>query len=1257
MKNLAAILALLLAACCASQAAAPPELLRNHEFKNTVAAAEVAETLAKSGLAVSGDRFPRFWHLSCRKPPAEQELSFDRAFHLKKVRDLMLYQHNFRLPRSVFKDGRAYRLALTGSGRGSVAFGFYCYNEKRAFGGNDLAGSGEFRGENETVRIDFTPALFKENVFEAAPYFRLTGDFVITAASLIEIGAAPPDAAISPPPADRPGAEVALQAILDSSDPALLIQAAGGGNRDLRNRACFRLGELGPAALPAGSVLKENVTDYPFEPVRVQAATALTQLGPGAYPLIREILLGGDRNARLTMATAVRGMAGGVPPELRNEVDWANPPVMQTGPSLHPDGGFEAAADGKLVGWEVLFKEGATGAWTIDAGRAREGRQSLKLTKTNGLGYIMLRSTQPVVVPPGRGTWTFRAFFQCFDARYNTLLLPRLETENGGLIWDDTALNRSAGWQSQSLLRNTPPHVWDRRMIMFRQRDREMRLRPALIFYGNPATVWLDELEFPAPPWQAAAAGPTPPQPDLTLEQALAVVAKRPPATAEVKKIDGRTALLLDGQRRAPILYLATRGYQGDFKLVAQDGGIQLPVVRLSLRGDGNYPPFREAWSGRGEPDFSGFFEVLERAVRMAPESHLILGLGIDWPADFLEANPDEAWLDEAGRRGWGQAMHLRGFAAELPPGKPDNPNIWWPSQYSEKAFGAAEKIVRQFLTELKEKPYAKIIAGVFVSGGHDGQFMIHRRDYSAPAVAAWRAFLAERYGDDAALARAWNRPDARIAEAPILPDKPPQADNAMFYPPASHRAYADFREFEERQIWKNSERFARAFKEIFGRDKLALTWCMGGGWRKNFAYFFASPYLDAFVGQPSYEYRYPGSSGGFNAVPDSCSHHGKLAVAELDTRNWMRGIYNELVTMRIGTPTSAKRFADLVMKDGGRMAAGYQGYWFFDIGGNAYRHPAALEVIRQTGEAVQWVAERAGRDTFRPDVALVYHQPSIYWEAPWSFSKANFPSYLIDYQLYQLRLSGVPCANYYLRDLMANPEFRRHKVYVFLNAFMLNEPERKFIRDELQKDGRILVWNYAPGFLSDRGLGVDGVSELVGMRVGTDAELKDSLVEPAPGDRLSANLPPNVGTADVFRRRFDLRPKETKHNVQRFRIEDAEAVTLAKYRDDGSAALAVRRFRDWTSVYSAQAGGLDAELLHNIAAEAGAYTLTRPGLIVDMNGNFISLHAFAGGVYQLKLPRRAAVLDALTRRRLADAATEFELDIQAGESRWLLLE
>jgi hypothetical protein len=60
-------------------------------------------------------------------------------------------------------------------------------------------------------------------------------------------------------------------------------------------------------------------------------------------------------------------------------------------------------------------------------------------------------------------------------------------------------------------------------------------------------------------------------------------------------------------------------------------------------------------------------------------------------------------------------------------------------------------------------------------------------------------------------------------------------------------------------------------------------------------------------------------------------------------------------------------------------------------------------------------------------------------------------------------------------------------------------------------------------------------------------------------------------------------------------------------------------------------------------------------GLQVDMNGNFVSLHALRNGRYSFRLPRKCKAVNMKT-GKAAKAGTSLELDMTAGETRWYRL-
>ena len=59
------------------------------------------------------------------------------------------------------------------------------------------------------------------------------------------------------------------------------------------------------------------------------------------------------------------------------------------------NGGFET--DG---GWEVITAGGGEGTAEVDETVALSGSRSMRMTKTNGVGWVILRSAEPLTLAP-----------------------------------------------------------------------------------------------------------------------------------------------------------------------------------------------------------------------------------------------------------------------------------------------------------------------------------------------------------------------------------------------------------------------------------------------------------------------------------------------------------------------------------------------------------------------------------------------------------------------------------------------------------------------------------------------------------------------------------------------------------------------------------------------------------------------------------------------------------------------------------------
>jgi hypothetical protein len=1042
--------------------------------------------------------------------------------------------------------------------------------------------------------------------------------------------------------------------VMSAADKTTLLSLLKNDDAKIRQSALEVLLVHPPIPATATPALREIIEKDASSNVRGLAAGVLAQTGEAAQETIQELLLSPDLRVRQTMATAVRALPK-IPDALQSYVKWASPPYALGGPSLHPNSGFEAG----LLGWNVSLENGAQGEWIVDENIFNNGHRSLKLTKTNGVGYIRLKSAFPIVLPAGKENITWRGWFHSANAPLTSMLLFRLVDESGEPA-PDLFASGSTQWQSQSLLRSTPSGVWDKRLLAVKPSDTTRRYWMEAVLYGNPCSVWLDDLDFPAAPWNFYVSDPVP---SLAASQTQKYQAPTAPIVAQVASKNNRTELLYNGQSVPPILQFPFIAQYGDFAAFER-AGITTQTVTLQINDSDRQLASQSAqtpvWPSAKNKKyyFEELMRTVERAAAQAPDSKLFLNFHVLWPRDYVDANPGSEWVNAKGEKGYGNWLYFSGFAKELP-----NANMnWWPSPYLDRPFEDAAEVIRAFMQQLKTKPFSNQVVGCFISGGHDGQFYIKERDYSAAGTAAWQKWLQQKYGSEENFNRAWKTRNLSFGSTPVPQERQayqtPKNLSQIFFDPATETNQRDYEEFRTERMWRLKEILLQAADDGIGRDLIGLTWQMGGALSGNLGALLRSKTLDGVVVQPSYEYRMPGYVGGVPAAYNSYAAHGKLMIKEMDTRSWIRETYNNEITgMKISTPMSLENFQKLFRKETGQMIAEDAGWWYYDISHNAFRFPGIMDEIEKEENVYRETLQKPR--TFAPQVALIFSDPGNSWSRTTHYGFRKIAQWMLNYQNIAFSTSGVPADKFYLDDFMALKNWDQYKTVVFVNAYHMGRSERAFVNTQLKKNQRTLIWHFAQGYLSDENFSADNISQLAGMKIATELSIaRQRAIAVSAGDPLAKNLLPLQGMGDIFRTQFNLDTTTPNYDTQRFWVDDTQVTPLATYPEDGKTAIAVRRFPDWTSIYVAPLGGLSAELLNNAARESGAFVASEPNaLSIDMNNRFMSLNALQSGDYQIRLPRKSKITDVDSGKVVASNAEVFTLQMQAQESRWLRLE
>ncbi|MDO9541377.1 MAG: carbohydrate binding domain-containing protein [Kiritimatiellia bacterium] len=929
-----------------------------------------------------------------------------------------------------------------------------------------------------------------------------------------------------------------------------------------------------------------------------------------------------------------------------------------------------------LAGWVFQAFEKAEGRGEIDKDFAREGGKSIYLQKQNAEGMLSLRTSAPLTVEPNKD-YTFRAYYKADNVYYgSSLLLMRIEQMPGDLNYD-SGIDGGFGLTTQCYPINSGKGRWQKKLYNLRMRGNTTKVYLHFLLIGNPGAVWIDHVTMEPkaaaeknwansnPPYGARSE----PAARLSKDELSEKLEQSENCYAKLEIKDGITALMVNGRPVCPV-FLKPESYYPErtCNKTFYENGIKIHLLSQKFGMDApadspetfNY--FKSMWTGHQTYNFQNGLMAIEEALRKAPDAYLILELSLNPYKGWADRYPEECWQNKQGQRAYTTGGHVFDYVDQLPP-VPKGAYLnydWMYSYHSEVWRKEAGEALINYLEYLKKTPYYKRVIGFMVDGGHDGQFAnTSKQDFSRPAREGYRRWLRNKYQTDANLAKAWNKPGMTFDQ---VESGDFASDGGRFvYDPSKEMEKIDGRMFNYATMWGIVEYYAKILKENAGKPIIISQYFWDqmrtGPTSSKGApqYFFKSKYLDGVGPQPRYPFRNNGIPFAMSQPMESYLINNKLNIMEFDQRTWRRSSQNkELDQIEHTVAQNPEEFADIHRKMLGEMLARGSGFWYYDMVSGWFDDPAIYREIGDCAADAEHISQ--GKKKFKADVAVVIYEETDY-RCSYNPDAGVFKA-LDDAQLHQLPalyMSGVPYDFYYMEDIVNRPELQNYTVYVFLSAWYLTGRDREVI-EKLKSNGRTLVWVYIPGYISDNGLNVNNIEKVTGIKVaGADAFTPPEPVYVSnPKHELAKGLPPLQGCAYLGRMSWQMQKSPISYlDYPRFYAEDSAVEVLAKFPSDAAAAIVVRKFPNWRSIYVAQPGGLSAELLNNIARTAGAYVLTAPGPGTEMNDNFICVHGIRAGEYTFQLRKPKTVKDLRNKKTIATNATEFKFWIEGGKSYW----
>ena len=623
---------------------------------------------------------------------------------------------------------------------------------------------------------------------------------------------------------------------------------------------------------------------------------------------------------------------------------------------------------------------------------------------------------------------------------------------------------------------------------------------------------------------------------------------------------------------------------------------------------------------GRDSPfDFSLTEARLRRMIDVDPAARFHFRVHLDqYDAWWRETYPEECELGSNGTRA------SASFAS-----------VVWRDQ--------AMAFLRAYIGHLESVGLADRVVAYQTGAGGTGEWVKGEcsmasecGDYSQPMRRYFQSWLHGRYGGEvSALRKAWNNPNLTFETAGV-PTATSQLTTThfLFRDPRQEQAVIDYYTALAELCADLLIDFHRTVKEASGGTALAgafygylleLAWnsaFFGGGTESEYSTtqrcghlglgkVLRSPYTDFIVSPYSYGFRGIGGHGCSMPPSESMRLHGKLYLFEEDSRTHLNphdGNYGGVTTLSDSIAVLKRNFAEVLTRG--------QGIWWL---GNPPPHPHldpnVEPAFRPLLKQFQEIGNFGLHLNLKPsaEIAVLLDDESFFYETV--RNDIDLPL-IFQQRLWGLPRLGAPADYYLLQDLLEG-RLPPYKLYIFLNPFRLDQSRRQALAREIQRDGRVALWLYAPGYIKDEP-SLDNMTEVTGFQFGMGENPWGPMIHITDFTHpITERLPQDIQWGTNNR----LGPV--------FHLEDSEARVLGEVVYSvgrGRPGIGVKTFPEWTSVYVA-APNIPAPVLRGLAHFAGVHLYSDAGDALYVAPQLLGVHTVSGGQRTFNLPRTVEVV------------------------------
>lgn len=690
------------------------------------------------------------------------------------------------------------------------------------------------------------------------------------------------------------------------------------------------------------------------------------------------------------------------------------------------------------------------------------------------------------------------------------------------------------------------------------------------------------------------------------------------PLSSAVEMINGRPMVVINGEPHYPMIHSLTDVPSGrwSWEELPQhnirnfcQSGVRLFQLDLSME---------HMWTADDKLDITLARKQIAGVLEVCPDAGVIFRLHVRAPTWWLHQHPEE-WVVYADSDYYEEQKY--GLLRVI---EHDNNPVRRISMASRKWRRAATEKFEQFLTELAQTPEGNALVGIQVANGvygewHNWGFYSNEPDVSQPMTLAFREWTKNKYITEEALRKAWNNETITFdtVEAADMEDR---ATEGIFRDLNTERHVIDYFECMHQTVADNIIHFTDTLKANWPRPIIAGTFYgyyfstfgrQAAGGHLQLQRILNAESIDYLSGPQAYgpESIKLGDPYRSRSLITSVRLHNKLWLDEMDVEPRIPLIKSSNYDLRV-----QESVADVRRNTAFTYTKG-MGLWFYDfnISGvdlDGYTHQTSGSqgnwdhpvVMRQIEQMKALFEERSIGQPYKSaaDVLFVYDTDSFYYTASLE-GKDPVSNALIDHNTLAAFRSGVIFDPIHLDDLQ-HVDLSQYKVVVFGNTYLLNDEERRFIKDKVANNGRQIVWFYAPGYIDEtKGIsGLENVESLTGFKLKQSSILgsQEITLVSSPDDSFTLG-------------------EEVVDPV--FCVTDPQAEIFGKFSGNGDGAIASKKFGDHTAWF-VSLPSKSREPINFLMQKTGAHVYGESDAFFYGGGGILVMHTKEGGPRDVQL-------------------------------------